>query len=88
MDKKENSFIGLVGFEFPPKGEKKLLLEKWFIVKVSIYLKPSIDLKSKNVNTENKALQGKIFEFLKSCISKRENGRRMNWLPPNKYTAV
>ena len=28
MDKKESSFIGLVGFECPLRGEKKLLLEK------------------------------------------------------------
>ena len=28
MDKKESSFIGLVGFECPLKGEKKLLVEK------------------------------------------------------------
>ena len=27
MDKKESSFMGLVGFECPLRGEKKLLLE-------------------------------------------------------------
>ena len=33
-----------------------------------------------------RAPQVKIFEFLKSYISKWENGRRMNWPPPKKYT--
>ena len=28
MDRKENSFKSLVGFEYPLKGEKKLLLEQ------------------------------------------------------------
>ena len=28
MDKKESSFMGLVGFECPLSGEKNLLLEK------------------------------------------------------------
>ena len=31
-------------------------------------------------------LQAKSFEFLKSCISKWENGQRTNWPPPKKYT--
>ena len=50
-----------------------LLLEKKkfrFSVKVNIYLKPCICLKSENVNIENEGGSGKIIEFLKSCISK------------------
>ena len=41
-----------------------------FSVKVNIYLKPCICLKSENVNIENEGGSGKIIEFLKSCISK------------------
>ena len=33
-----------------------------------------------------RAPQVKIFEFLKSYISKWENGPRMNWPPPKRYT--
>ena len=51
-----------------------------FSVKVNIYLKPCIHLRSKM-----RAPQVKVFEFLKSCISKSEKGRIMNWPPPKKY---
>ena len=65
MDKKESSFMGLVGFECPLRDEKKLLLEQEnlfrFSVKFNIYLKSCIHLKSENVNIENEGASGKNF---------------------------
>ena len=75
--------MGLVVFECPLRGEKKLLLGK-----ANIYLKPCIHLKSKKVNIEKRALQTKSFEFLKSRISRWDNGQRMNWPPPKKDTPL
>ena len=55
-----------------------------FSVIVNIYLKPCIHLKSENVKMwilKMKALQAKIFKFLKSCISKWKNGGEWTDLP-------
>ena len=59
MDKKESSFMGLVGFECPLRCQKKLLLQQEIldlVLKVNIYLKSYMYLKSEywNVNIENK----------------------------------
>ena len=53
--------MGLVGFECSVRGKKKLLLEQENLdnVKVNIYLKPYICLKSENVNIENEGAAGK-----------------------------
>ena len=56
--------MGLVGFECPLRGEKKIAT--WagkfrFSVKVSIYSKPCVHLKSENVNIENEGAAGKKF---------------------------
>ena len=86
MHKKEISFMGLVGFEGPLRVEKNPAPWKKkfrFGVKVNIYLKSSIHLKSENVNVDYKGAAGKNFESVKFCISKWENGRWMNWPPPS-----
>ena len=57
-------------------------------VKANIYLKPCIHLKSEKVNIEKRALHAKSFEFFKSCISRWDNGQRMNWPPPKKDTPL
>ena len=59
--------MGLVGFECPLRGEKKLFfkLENFDSgVRVNINLKPCICLKSENANIENESTTGRnIFEF-------------------------
>ena len=90
MDKKESSFMGLVGFECPLRGQKKLLLQQEIldlVLKSISTWSPTCIL---NLNIEMWILkirvpQTKIFEFLKSCISKWENVSRMNWSPLKKY---
>ena len=89
MNKKESSFMGLVGFEFPMRGEKKLLLKKenldsvW--KSVSTWSLASV-VNLKMWILEIKVPQAKFFEIFKSSISKRVNGQRMNWPHPTKYT--
>ena len=63
MDKKESSFMCLVGFECSLKDEKKQLHEYKILDSVlrSIYLKPCICLKSENVNIENEGVLGRNF---------------------------
>ena len=56
-------------------------------VKFNIYLNSCICLKYENINIGNEG-KAKMIEFLKSCISKWENRRRMNWPPPKKYTPL
>ena len=41
-------------------------------------MKCYIHLKSENVKIEKEGAKAKIFEFLKSWISKLQNGQRMN----------
>ena len=58
--------MGLVGFECPLRGEKKLLLEQENLeisVKVNIYLKTCMYLKFENVNIENEGAAGKNLAF-------------------------
>ena len=63
MDKKESSFMGLVGFECPLRGEKKLLLENENLDSVlrSIPTWNTARLNSENVDIENEGTVGKIF---------------------------
>ena len=63
MDKKESSFMGLVGFECPLRGEKKLLLENENLDSVlrSIPTWNTACLNSENVDIENEGAVGKIF---------------------------
>ena len=63
MDKKESSFMGLVGFECPLRGEKKLLLENENLDSVlrSIPTWNTARLNSENVDIENEGAVGKIF---------------------------
>ena len=64
MGKKESSFMAFVGLVCPLKGEKKLLLKQKklrFSVKVNMYLRSYIYLKSGNVNIENEGAAGKTF---------------------------
>ena len=87
MDKK-SSFTGLVTFECPLRGEKKPLLEKENLDSVLKSISTSSLACILNLNMwilKIKAPQVKIFEPLKSCISKWENRRRMNWPPLKKY---
>ena len=94
MDKKENSFMGLVGLSWVPNEEWKetapLKIKFRFSVKVNIYLKPCICLESENVSIKNEDATGKIFwifEILHLKIIKLENGWGMNWPPPTKYNS-
>ena len=94
MDKKENSFMGLVGLSWVPNEEWKetapLKIKFRFSVKVNIYLKPCICLESENVSIKNEDATGKIFwifEILHLKIRKLENGWGMNWPPPTKYNS-
>ena len=85
---KKSSFTGLVTFECPLRGEKKPLLEKENLDSVLKSISTSSLACILNLNMwilKIKAPQVKIFEPLKSCISKWENRRRMNWPPPKKY---
>ena len=87
MDKKESSFMGLIGFECPLKVEKKLLLEQenlGSVLKSISTWSPACVLNLKMWVLKMRALQAKVFEFSKSCISK--NGLAMNRTPPNKYS--
>ena len=63
MDKKESIFMGLVGFECPLRGEKKLLLENENLDSVlrSIPTWNTARLNSENVDIENEGAVGKIF---------------------------
>ena len=63
MDKKESSFMGLVGFECPLRGEKKLLLENENLDSVlrSIPTWNTARFNSENVDIENEGAVGKIF---------------------------
>ena len=63
MDKKESSFMGLVGFERPLRGEKKLIYEKEnldSVLKSISTWKPAC-LKSQNVNIESEGVADKSF---------------------------
>ena len=90
MDKKESTFMGLFGFECPLRGEKKLLFEQGdldsVLKSISTWI-PAWILNLKMWILKMRA-QAKLFEFLKSCISKCENRRRMNWVPPKKYNPL
>ena len=89
MYKKECSFMGLVGFEYPLKVEMKLPLEQENLdsaLKSISTWSPACILNLKMWISKMSTQQAKIFGFLKSCFSKWENGRRMNWHPPKKYT--
>ena len=90
MDKKESSFMGLVGFECPLRGQKKLLLQQEILDLVLKSISTWSSTCILNLNIEMWILkirvpQTKIFEFLKSCISEWENVSRMNWSPLKKY---
>ena len=88
MDDKESSFMGLVGLMDKLRGEKKLLFEEENLDSVFKSIStwsPASILNLKLWILKMRAPQAKCFEFLKSCISKCENGGRMNWPPPNKY---
>ena len=68
MGKKESSFsMGLFVLEVPLRKEKKLLLEFRFRIKVKIYLKTCIHLKSEIVNIENEGAACEKFLFLQPC---------------------
>ena len=88
MDKKESSFMGLVGFERLLRDEKKLLLEldnlDAVLKSIFTWSHASV-LNLKMWILKMRAPQAKkTFGFLKSCISKWKNGERMNWPPHTK----
>ena len=88
MYKKECSFMGLVRFECPLKGEMKLPLEQEnldSVLKTISSWSPACILNLKMLILKMSTQQAKSFGILKSCISKWENGCRMNWHPPKKY---
>ena len=74
MNKKESSFMGLVGIERPLRIGKKLLLEKDLdsVFKSMSPWSPAFALNPKMWILKMRAPQAKLFEFLKSCISKCE----------------
>ena len=77
MNKKESSFMGLVGFEFPLRGEKKLLLKKEnldSVLKSVSTWSPASVVNLKMWILEIKVPQAKFFEIFKSSISKWVNG--------------
>ena len=60
---KKKAVSGLVGFECPLRGERKLLLQQEnldSVLKSLSTLKPCMYLKSDNVNIENEGATGKI----------------------------
>ena len=74
MNKKESSFMGLVGIEHPLRIGKKLLLEKDLdsVFKSMSPWSPAFAVNPKMWILKMRAPQAKLFEFLKSCISKCE----------------
>ena len=66
--------MGLFGFECPlTQGWKEtapLTRKFWFKVKLSIYLKPCMYLKSENVNIENVGTTGENFWYFQILHSK------------------
>ena len=92
MDKKETSFMDLVGFECPLRGEKKLLLEKWKLYSVSksisTWVPASVlDLKSENVNIINEGDAGKIFlNFLNLASQNEKMDGKSTGLPQQNIT--
>ena len=74
----------LIGFTCPLRGGKKLLLEQKkirFSFKVNFHLKRCIILNLKMWILKMRAPQAFFFYFLKSSISKWENGWKMNCPP-------
>ena len=83
--------MGLVEFDCPLRGEKRLLLEQKNLDSVlkSIFTWSSASvLNLKMWRLKTRAPQAEIDEFFKACFLKWENGRRMNWPPPKKYNPL
>ena len=62
----------LVGFEHPLRGGKETCpstRKLRFSIKVNIYLKPCIHLKSENVNIENEAIAGKLGKWAETELT-------------------
>ena len=76
--------MGLVNFECPLKGEKKLLLEKENldpVLKSKFTWSPTSFLNLKMWILKMRALQGKKFWIFEILSFKIKNGWRMNWPP-------
>ena len=79
--------MGLVAFECPLRGEKNLLLEHKHldsVLKSISTWNPASILNLEMCIMKMMVPQAKLFEFLKSCISKWENRWRMSWPSPKK----
>ena len=77
--------MGLVGFEYPLRAEKKLLLEQEnldSVLKLISTWGPASILILKMWILKMSVQQTKIFEFLKTSISKWKNGESKNEPPP------
>ena len=73
LDRKERSFMSLVGYKCPLMGEKKLLFQQENLdsmLKSIFTWSPASILHLKMWILKMRALQAKSFEFLKFCISK------------------
>ena len=73
MDRKESSFMGLVGFECPLRDEMKLLLEEEnldSVLKSISTRSPACILNLKMLLLKLSVPKAKFFEFLESSISK------------------
>ena len=84
MDEKESSFMGLVNFQCPLKGEKKLFLEKEnldSVLKSKFTWSPVSFLSLKMWISKMRTLQAKKFWIFEILPFKIKNGWRMNWPP-------